>query len=161
MLTLDTLRRMAERMPAELDRAADRAPYGRGGDGQPRRVTLPPVREEVRRASGLFVFFVGVAVTTLTILGLLCAHASAMIAGQMPTGAALLTSGLWFAGWSAAFTVPFAAIGLWREVRRYARARRTLGPVAWLDPEGWLWSEDRSTRWPLRPRRAINAAGRG
>ncbi|MEQ9072361.1 MAG: hypothetical protein RLP09_00815 [Sandaracinaceae bacterium] len=159
MLTLDALRRMADRMPAELDLATDRPPYGRGGHGQPRRVTLPPIREEVRRAVALFLFFVSVAVTVLTTAGLLTTHASALVDGQLPSHEVLVSTGLWFAGWSASLAAPFAALGLGREVRRYVRARRLLGPVAWLDPAGWLWNEDRSRRWPLRP--SLSAAGRG
>ena len=155
MLTLDTLRKMAARMPDELGEAEPRPPYGRADAGQPRRVTLPSVQEETRRALAMFAFFVGAAVSVLTTAGLLCTFGGALADGVMPTGAAVLATALWYAGWSAAFAAPFAAFGLWREVRRYRAARELLGPVAWLDPAGWLWSEDRTRRY------ALTSAGRG
>ena len=72
MLTLDTLRRMADRMPTELSGASGKPPYRRpdvrlrGREG-----TLPSVRDEARRAGGLFAFVLFVAVAVFVPVGVL------------------------------------------------------------------------------------------
>ena len=98
----------------------------------------------------MFVFVVGVAVGTLSATGVVVGHAAQLAEARMPSPSALLETALWYGGWTALFIVPFAAIGLVREVRRYAAARRALGERAWLDASGLLRSEDGAHQVPLR-----------
>ncbi|HJL19545.1 MAG TPA: hypothetical protein RMH99_28035 [Sandaracinaceae bacterium LLY-WYZ-13_1] len=144
MLTLDALRRTAERMPSEPASDGGKPPYRRPDDARRRRVTLPPVAEEVRRAVGLFAFVVGVAVAVLTAAGLVVAHGRALAEGRLPEVSVLRETALWYAGWTALLVGPFAAAGLGRELLRYRAVRDALGPSAWLDARGRLTSEDGS-----------------
>ncbi len=139
MLTLDALARMARRMPEES--LGDG--YRRPDPGlRTRVVSLPTPREEARRARGLFALAVGLAAAVLTPTGVLCVHGAALLEGHAPAPGALLTTGAWFLGAALALMVPFAALGLLREVRRFRRARELLGPRAILDASGVLRSED-------------------
>ncbi|MFK7988586.1 MAG: hypothetical protein AB8I08_21380 [Sandaracinaceae bacterium] len=151
MLTLDTLARMADRMPTEMSGTSGAPPF-RVPDAECRlrEVALPTVAEEAGRAARIFAFVVSVAVLTFSSVGVLVGHADELLAGHIPTSGALLSTALWYAGWTAMLIVPFAALGLVRELLRFHRVRQTVGDSAWLDARGWLHSE--SGRVALRPR---------
>jgi hypothetical protein len=143
MLTLDELRRMAAEMPREPAPAGGQPPYRRPDDAtRIRRITLPSVREEVRRATRLFAFFVGGTVGVFTLAGIVVTAVAALAEGAAPCLGTLSTSSLWYAGWTALAAAPFAAAGLAFEVERYRRVRRALGDTAWLDARGQLTSDD-------------------
>ncbi|MEZ4339606.1 MAG: hypothetical protein R3B82_23530, partial [Sandaracinaceae bacterium] len=118
MLTLDTLRRMADRMPTEPEGGSGGTPFRRPDPVlRTRELRLPSVHDERRRAAGLFAFAVTVALAVLVPVGVLVTHAEGLLSGHVDY-AALLRSALWFAGWTVAFVTPFAAVGLAREVKR-------------------------------------------
>lgn len=72
MLTLDTLRRMADRMPSEPVGDSGKPLYRRPDpDRRVRVVALPTVRDEARRAMSLFGFVVAVALVMLDASGVL------------------------------------------------------------------------------------------
>ncbi len=149
MLTLDTLRRMADRMPNEPVGDSGTPPYRRPDAGaRVRRVSLPSVRDEARRAAGLFGFVVVVAVATLAPVGVVATHATELWAGNADPSS-MIRTGLWFVGWTLAFIAPFAGFGLFRELSRYRRARARLGESAMLDASGVLRSDDGEQAWSL------------
>jgi len=135
MLTLDVLAKMARRMAAEPT-----------ADGAYRR---PDQGTRTRTVDLLFGLAVGLSALVLTPTGVLVTHGAELLAGQVPEPLALLRTGAWFLGATLLFIVPFSAIGLWREVRRYRRVRQRLGERAILEPSGVLRSEDGSRRWRL------------
>lgn len=147
MLTLDALARMARKMSTE---AEDDGVYRHPDKGlRTRAVTLPPPKEEARRAWGLFGLVVGLSTAALTPVGVLVTHGEELLAAQAPDPGAILRTGLWFLGATLLFIVPFAAIGLVREVRRYRRVHEAIGERATIDTSGRLRSEDGSRTWPL------------
>lgn len=147
MLTLDALARMARRMPSEH---AGEGRYRRPDDGlRTRSVILPTPREERRRALGLFLLAVGLSAAVLTPTGVLVTHGADLLAGSAPDPTRLLRTAGWFLAATLAFVVPFAAIGLWRELRRFRRVRRAIGERALIDARGVLRSEDGTRSWPL------------
>ncbi len=149
MLTLDTLRRMADRMPTELDGASSGQPFRRPDEVLRRReLRLPSVRDERRRAFGLFAFALTVALAALVPVGVLACHAEDLFAGRV-AGEALLRTASWYAVWTAALVAPLAGFGLAREVRRFARARARLGEHVTLESSGILRSADGERSYPL------------
>jgi len=149
MLTLDTLARMADRMPSEPHGDSGSPPF-RAPDRRLRirEVSLPTVADETRRATGLFGFFVSVALLTLVPTGVVVTHALDFYAGHVPL-AEISNTALWFGLATLLFTVPFAGIGLIREVRRYRRARALLGASVVVHTSGLLRSEDGSASYQL------------
>lgn len=146
MLTLDALRRMADRMPSEPAGDSGTPTYRRpDGTLRTREVRLPPVREETRRAAGIFGFLVVVSLLAVVPAGIFVTHAEAFLAGRFEADSILATA-RWLAGWTLLFIVPFAGVGLAREVVRFRQARRRLGEVATLDCSGTLTSHDGSCR---------------
>lgn len=142
MLTLDTLARMADRMPTEMSGTSGAPPFRMpDSECRLREVSLPTVAEEAGRAAQLFAFVVSVAVLTFSSVGVMVGHADELLGGHVPESGALLSTALWYAGWTAMLIVPFAALGLGRELVRYHRVRQTVGDSAWLDARGWLHSE--------------------
>lgn len=162
MMTLDTLARMADRMSSELDRGGSRPPYRRAdAELMVRQVSLPPLAEERRRAGAIFLFVVGVAVAVFTVTGVLVTQGAALAEGTVGLDV-LLRTALAFALGTAAIVIPFAGLGVWRELSRYRRVRAAFGPTAWLDREGRLRSEDGARVLSLRdPSSALSASRRG
>jgi hypothetical protein len=147
MLTLDALARMATRMPTEPAGDAGRPPYRRGDpDALRRAVALPSVADETRRALGLFLLVVGTATTVVAVTGTALTHGWRFAQGEAGTLLELGGTALWFALWTALIIGPLAAVGLVREVRRFAKVRRAIGADAWLDVRGELTSLDGSCR---------------
>jgi len=141
MLTLDALRRMADRMPTEPVGDSGGPPFRKPDAAlRTREVRLPLVREEARRAAGLFGFVVVVALAAVVPAGVLVTHAAEFSGGVDP--ARLFATARWFAGWTLVFIVPFAGIGLVREVLRLRRVRRRIGEVGVLGADGSLRSLD-------------------
>ena len=141
MLTLDALRRMADRMPTEPVGNSGGPPFRKPDvDLRTREVRLPRVREEARRAAGLFAFVVIVALVAVVPAGVLVTHAADFTTGVDPVR--LGATARWFAGWTLLFIVPFAGIGLVREVLRLRRVRRRIGDVGILGADGRLRSVD-------------------
>ena len=154
MMTLDTLARMAERMPSEPAPDAGSPPYRfPDKNARIRAVNLPSLRDEKRRAVGIFTFVLGSAALTMTLAGMVATGGSALLDGEALQWAALSTAGAWYALSAVAFLGPIAAFALLREVRRYKEARNALGAEAWLDTHGYLHSVDGSVK--------ISAADRG
>jgi len=141
MLTLDALRRMADRMPTEPAGDSGGPPFRKPDAAlRTREIRLPGVREEARRAAGLFAFMVIVALVAVVPAGVLVTHAADFATGVDP--ARLWSTARWFAGWTLVFIVPFAGIGLVREVLRLRRVRRRVGDVGILTADGCLRSVD-------------------
>ncbi|MCB9593368.1 MAG: hypothetical protein H6719_11610 [Sandaracinaceae bacterium] len=162
MLTLDTLRRMADRMPTEPQGSSGEPPFRRPDAAlRTRELRLPTVRDEARRARRLFAFVVIVALAVLVPAGVLVNHAADLWAGTA-SPAAVLRTALWLAAWTAAGIVPFAGFGLWREVRRFREARERVGDLVTLESSGILRSADGERTYPLGASRArVSAARRG
>lgn len=141
MLTLDALRRMADRMPTETVGDSGGPPFRKPDPSlRTREIRLPKVREEARRAAGLFAFVVIVALAAVVPAGVLVTHAAEFGSGADP--ARWFVTARWFAGWTLLFIVPFAGIGLVREVLRLRRVRRQIGEVGMLTADGCLRSVD-------------------
>lgn len=152
MLTLDTLRRMADRMPSEPEGGSGGPPFRRpDAKLRTRELRLPSVRDERRRAVRLFAFAVTVSLAVLVPVGVIVTHAEDLVGGHL-VYRELLHTALWYAGWTALLVVPFAAIGLGREVRRFERARERVGEDVTLDSSGLLRSADGHRTWPLHER---------
>ncbi|MBX3272866.1 MAG: hypothetical protein KF729_21570 [Sandaracinaceae bacterium] len=142
MLTLDSLRRMAERMPSEPVGGSGEPLYRRPDPARTRALRLPTVREEARRAAGSFAFVVLVALAVLVPAGLVAIHLGDLVAGRVITPSALGRSAAWLAAVLAALVVPFAGLGLAAEVVRFSRARAVLGERVVLDATGVLRRAD-------------------
>ena len=152
MLTLDTLQRMADRMPGEPAGDAGAAPFRRpDAELRTREVQLPSVRDEARRAGSLFAFLVIVSLTVSVPVGVLVTHLADFWAGHFEAARVLHTA-LWFGGWTLLFIVPFAGFGLIRELYRYRDARARLGDRATLASNGLLRSQDGLRTYPLSAR---------
>lgn len=160
MLTLDTLARMADRMPSEPFGDGGRPPFRRPDPSRSRWVVLPTVADEVTRALGLFAASLGAFVALITAGGVLANYGLELAGGAPPPLDDVARTALWLAAWTAAIFAPFAAVGLAREVRRYRAVRAQVGPGGWLGPGPTLSSADGTVTVHLAADRRLGASPR-
>ena len=147
MLTLDTLARMATRMPSEPGASPSDPPYRRPDPMRVRQVSLPTVRDETWRALRLFAFGVTIAVVTMTLTGVIATHVGQVAEGAALDTGLLLRTALWYAGWTLLFVAPPTAWALWREVRRFRAIREFVGPLALVDAAARIKAREGDGPW--------------